>query len=251
MISEKRKIVIGDIHGNYLGVKSILNQVHYDTVKDLLIFTGDYIDGFYDSRFNPQKTIDLLIKLKKENENVFTLLGNHDLWMQQWIKAGTKFPVGLWWSQGGNGTLASYGIGYDYYISVKDQIPDEHVDFLDKLIPCYVDNYIVVVHGGFGDISDMETAKTGFSYTENILWNRDFWCTSDKRLLDQYNQVFGNRIFICGHTPYGPQISENPSRVLIDSGSKDSGDLCGIVIDQGKTIGVIVRAFPMGKCSSV
>ncbi len=237
-MSGGKKIVIGDVHGNHVGVSDILNQADYNPGRDTLIFVGDYIDGFADLDINPRKTIELLCDLKQDNKNVFTIFGNHDLWMREWIEAGNALPNLLWYQQGGALTLESYGIPYIPYGAVKHLIPKRHIQFLFDLLPVYIDDELVVVHGGFKTRDDILAASMK-SQTYNMLWDRSFYNTRDTNILNFYREVFGNRMFVCGHTPYGPHIAENPKRICIDGGSKGGGALHGLIIENDGTYKII------------
>ena len=250
-----KKIIIGDLHGNFTGLNTILERSKYDPTTDKLIFVGDYIDGFPGNDFSAKKVIDKIIELKKENKNIITLIGNHDWWMLEWIKIGNKEPRSIWYNQGGKETLKSYGIKnpFPQYTLEKENIPNSHKKFLENLMPSYYDDKIVVVHGGFRNKMDMlnvfenvplkdftlEYPMNKFSTPAwpvyNILWERDFYRTGVKSLLDSYKDIFGNKIFICGHTPRGPShTKKNVIRYLIDGGSNGGGNLTGLVIENGK-----------------
>lgn len=235
-----RKIIVGDPHTNYVGVQSILRKSDYNPDTDILIFVGDYIDGFQDENTSAKETIELMISLRQNNENVYFIIGNHDLWMLEWIEANDVLPQPLWYYQGGVGTLQNYGITERVtYKAIEYLIPESHITFLEELPGSYIDEDIVVVHGGFSSKYDMMEALHG-NITHELLWNRTFYKTTHKELLKSYQDIFGDRIFICGHTPYGPRIEQNPTRILIDGGSKGGGKLYGVIID-GKKVGDIIE----------
>ena len=104
-----RHIIIGDVHGNYLGVKRLLIAINYIPNKDYLIFIGDYNDHKPIKDYSTKKTIDLLIQLKFESNKVFFVLGNHDLWFREWLNNKGK-PNPIWLKQGADETFKSYGI---------------------------------------------------------------------------------------------------------------------------------------------
>lgn len=237
MNMNKRKIVFGDPHGNYWGVQNILDQINYNKETDKLIFTGDYVDGFNGNCFDVKQLIELLLTL----DNAYFVLGNHDSWMFGWISSYNKPAQQLWYQQGGRETLQTYGImdAFPTYAMYKNLIPDSHVNFLNNLLPAYIDEDIVVVHGGLGCLQDMQLVKNG-NYSDEILWNRSFYKTSVKSLLQCYKEEFGNKIFICGHTPHGPIINENPKRILIDGGSRGGGKLHAVIIENGE-VGDIIK----------
>ena len=81
----KRYILIGDVHGNYKGVEKLLNAVSYKPSTDILIFIGDYIDHQTLNDYSSKETIDLLLSLKSQSNAIYFLLGNHDLWLKEWL----------------------------------------------------------------------------------------------------------------------------------------------------------------------
>jgi len=252
------------LHGNFGGIDCILAKSKYDPAADQVIFVGDYIDGSLGEDFSVKKTINNIIKLQDENKNIIKLIGNHDWWMLDWIQQKNVEPLSVWYNQGGKATLLSYDIkGRQIELlfnKVKHQILKSHVEFLEGLWPSYYDDEVVVVHGGFINSHDMlgvyENApleefslkypissttmyqSTGYNSEYpiyNILWDRDFYRTSVKSLLDCYKDIFGDRIFICGHTPRGPILytEKGVKRYLIDGGSKGGGLLNALIIKDG------------------
>ena len=229
----KKWLVIGDVHGNYQGVEKLVTRA-VEYYKDIrLIFTGDYIDYWADGVGDGKKTIELMIDLSKKCDCIF-LLGNHDLWMLNWANQGNVIPLNIWYSQGGKETLMSYGVSMPMvYNSVKSLVPKEHINFLQLLKPYYVNDDIVVIHGGFDRESDMTKVKMGapikdlsghrqFGYDLfSVLWDREFFSTREIKLLSSYKKIFGKRLFICGHTPYGVNYTDYlVKRLLIDGDCK-------------------------------
>ena len=102
---QKRRIVVGDIHGELDGFKEILRNAGLIDSKDnwsggdcILIQTGDVIDRGPYSR----EAIDLLRKLQKEAADakgeVIRLCGNHELMLLQNNFRYVNFndPASLW-----------------------------------------------------------------------------------------------------------------------------------------------------------
>lgn len=246
---QKRDIIIADLHGNYVGLNKILIKCDYNPKEDNLIFTGDYIDGFKDATFSPKETIDLILSLKKENKNVFPILGNHDLWMLEWIESKIAFIPEIWYYQGGKQTLESYGfkitnnfISFEFF---EKSFPKEHYKFLKSLPIYYKDELCVVVHGGFSTKKQMdlinEDKEINYDNMVDILWNRCFYNKYYYNIeLDNYFKLlFGDKYCIMGHTPMGPII--NDFKILIDGGSKGGGKLCAIIINPDKTYKIVTE----------
>lgn len=88
--NQKRRIVVGDIHGELAGFREILGNAgliddedHWQGGEDILIQTGDVIDRGSFSR----KAVFLLRKLQQEaaavGGEVVRLRGNHELMLLQ------------------------------------------------------------------------------------------------------------------------------------------------------------------------
>ncbi|ORX76552.1 Metallo-dependent phosphatase [Anaeromyces robustus] len=79
----KRTVVVGDIHGDYKKLVEVLRQAKLIDSKNnwigkdaVLVQVGDLMDRGDDTK----KVLDLMIKIKKQaTNNVFILLGNHEL----------------------------------------------------------------------------------------------------------------------------------------------------------------------------
>lgn len=94
-----RTLVLGDVHGAYKALKQVLERSKFDYKKDKLIFLGDVVDGWPETK----KCVDEFLKIK----NLVFVLGNHDDWFLRFIK-WSEMPE-IWLSQVGIATLESYG----------------------------------------------------------------------------------------------------------------------------------------------
>lgn len=65
-----RRLVIGDIHGNYKAMLDVLDRANFDLNKDMLIGIGDYVDGYPDSKS--------VIEYLRNLPNFKGVIGNHD-----------------------------------------------------------------------------------------------------------------------------------------------------------------------------
>ncbi len=235
-----RKIIIGDVHGNYLGVQSILKKVEYNPSNDILIFVGDYVDHLPSPTANVKNTIEYLVELN--GDNVHFLLGNHDQWFIEWISQGNVPAQPIWYKQGGGETLQSYDISWSFmYNEVVDRIPRSHLDFFNSLEQVYIDDDIVVVHGGFSCMDDIDNAAEGL-LTAEAIWDRTFHkFEAPVHILNHYKKVFGDRLFICGHSPWGPLYNDNHGvkRQLIDGGSKGGGYLYAAIVEDNQVIEIV------------
>ena len=172
-----RTFVIGDIHGAYISLQQCLERSGFDFEKDKLISVGDIVDGW---RF-VKDCVDLLLTIP----NRVMVVGNHDWWFIEYFMRGKRDS--LWTSQGGDATLESY----------HDGIPEEHKTFFKTMIPTYVDNNKIYVHGGFDP-----SQPIAIQSIHDIMWDRALFSIS-KTLefkhgkdykISQYDEIF------IGHT---------------------------------------------------
>lgn len=153
-----KQFVIGDIHGRYKALVSVLKQSKFDYENDLLIVLGDVVDG---GNYT-YKVIEELLKIK----NLILCIGNHDDWALQWMKTGFELP--LWVNQGGIHTIRSY-----YYRNngekCTERVPQSHIDFLESAVPFYRDEKgRIYVHGGFDPTIPIEENDL-----DTLMWDRD------------------------------------------------------------------------------
>ena len=117
--------VLGDLHGGFLPLEDIIKRTNFNFKEDKLIFIGDLADGLPD--------FDLCLELLLSIENFVPIIGNHDLFLMEFLKYGTINKE--WESQGGKVTiekltsnealislLRQYFSKADYFYTYKDKI---------------------------------------------------------------------------------------------------------------------------------
>jgi len=169
-----RTLVIGDIHGNFLGLEDVLKKCNFKK-SDTLISLGDVCDGGNRTK----DVIDKLLTIPK----LINIQGNHDNpWALNWMKYGIELPA--WWHQGGIRTAESYGFNYK-------SVPQSHIKFIETALPYYIDDQNrVFVHGGFDP--DIPISRQP---VDVITWDRDLLCNyAPHHIIESYKHVF------VGHT---------------------------------------------------
>ena len=122
-----RTLVIGDIHGCLRALNALLDSVSPEA-DDAIVFLGDYVDRGPHSR----GVIERVIRLR-ETHRVITLLGNHELMMQEALNGGEKQRA--WLLYGGEATLRSYSpLGDEGKLS---DVPEEHWKFMRSCVDMY------------------------------------------------------------------------------------------------------------------
>jgi len=213
-----RYVVFGDLHSNYLALKTLLKRVKYVPKEDILIFVGDYTDNYrWLSERNAKKTVQAVVDLVAESpDTVFPIRGNHDDWFDEWLQ-GQGTPPLIWYKQGGRETLESYYSGLkgftlwnrEVFDPVREAVPERHKAFFQGLPLFYNDDNLLVVHGGLpvfwvaekmllalkeGNTSEMDLRR------DDILWDRE-WQKGTRKHQVTLAKVFGpDKILIVGHT---------------------------------------------------
>lgn len=225
-----KKIIVGDLHGNYVGLSNLLDKVNYDETEDFLIFVGDYNDHFPNMRFDTNRLVEELLSLKYGNENVHFVLGNHDKWFKDYLNHG-KTPR-IWLTQGGEETIDSYVMDIEHVV-----VPESHRKFYNDLVPYYIDEDLIVVHGGLPPNLFAKVARERTLSEEEVdllLWDREVVFAWNETWFEEFRQAFGDRAMICGHTAYlGPFKNANMPWYMIDVDFRGAG-LCAAVLENGE-----------------
>lgn len=175
-----RRLVIGDVHGQYKALKQVLKKSNFDYDNDTLICLGDVCDGFGTPKV--KECYDELLKIK----NLIYILGNHDYWAKDWMNNKyTGRPPFVWTSQGGIETMRSYGMD-------SHNVPDTHKALLNYEAKYYylTQDNILFVHGGIDPDKPLEE-----NTHLDMMWDRELISYAKKNVIGDYKQVF------VGHTP--------------------------------------------------
>ncbi len=191
----KKIFAIGDIHGCYDQLKTLVEKIPIDFSRDTLLFIGDYIDR------GPQsaEVVDYLINLKKRVPEVIFLKGNHEDMLDKFLSGDDRFTYLL---NGGQQTLDSYlkrPAQPDHF-----PIPPDHLEFFKSLRLYYETKEFIFVHAGLRPRTPLKTQNT-----EDLLWIRDNFIST------KYD--FGKRV-IFGHTPLKKPLVE-ANKIGIDTGA--------------------------------
>jgi len=219
-----RTLVIGDIHA---GVRALIQVLERADIKrdDLLIFLGDYVDGWSEA----VETVDYLIQLQKDQHCIF-LRGNHDDLAYHWLETGEHNP--LWLMNGGQATI-------DSYENAGAEVKKAHLPFYEALRNYYLDSKKrLFLHAGFTNLKGVD-----FEYfSKTFYWDRTLWelalCLDPgipkdsvhypKRLL-HYSEIY------IGHTPLSKIGKTTPYRAAnvwnVDTAAAYKGPLTIIDAD--------------------
>jgi serine/threonine protein phosphatase 1 len=197
MIMSERLLAIGDSHGCYESLQSLVHEVIRAGKHDRIILLGDYIDRGQDSK----AVLDFIMKLVSEGYDVIPLKGNHEDMM---LKAAMS-PMNNynWMRNGGYETLNSFGV------TSVDEIDNSYMDFVSSLPFYHMEDEFIFVHGGFND-----DIPDPFEDTYSMIWARKY---------EYHSPVLKNKTIIHGHRPHAlseleEQLEKSPSVINIDTG---------------------------------
>ncbi len=219
-----RTLVIGDIHGALRALIQVLERAEI-TDQDLLIFLGDYVDGWSDA----VETVNYLIELKTTHNCLF-LRGNHDELCHDWLLTARDNPI--WKQHGGEATIASYS-------EVSEGIKQLHLQFFRNLENYYLDDENrLYLHAGFTSLKGVK-----FEYfSKTFYWDRTLWelamsldpKLSEKDIKYPPRLLHYKEIYI-GHTPVTRIGESTPQRAAnvwnVDTGAAFKGPLSLIDVD--------------------
>ena len=188
-----RTLVIGDIHG---GLKALIQVLQKAIIQpdDVLIFLGDYVDGWSDS----PGVLDFLITLS-EQQNCIFIKGNHDELLLDWLEnRHENLNEKVWFKHGGKATV-------DAYSTISDNTKQQHIAFLKSLQNYYLDaENRLFIHAGF---TNMNGVLQEF-FLKLMYWDRTLWelalCLDEN--MDKNSPIYPKRLKIyseifIGHTP--------------------------------------------------
>lgn len=211
-----RTIVIGDIHGCYNELKSLIsnleNNSKYNPETDRLIFLGDYIDRGDNSRL----VIKFIRELQENNNNVIALMGNHEDMLLKYISGGDD----IWLYNGYSKTIESYkGYSEDF---------KNDVEWMKTLPLYYEDDNYIYVHAGIDINKPMEEQDN-----YDLLWIREPFIYNVK----EYHKrvVFGHTPSILLNDTKEPMpICTYNNNIGIDTGCVFTGVLTALIIEDEK-----------------
>lgn len=178
-----RVLAVGDIHGMYEKLITLMEQVRFDPAEDKLVFLGDYIDRGPDPVACLQYVFDLHHSFP---DSVMCLLGNHEVMMSSYLmqKTGSYHDLiadyaDSWLKNGGMETLRELE-------KLETKQKEELVRWVMNLPVSFRYEEFFFCHAGI-DPDVPLSVQNDF----DMLWRRQQW----------WEQYQGDNIIVAGHTP--------------------------------------------------
>ena len=181
-----RIMAIGDVHGQYEKLKTLMRRIKFDPAQDILVFLGDLMDRGPESL----QCLDYVMHFQKQHpEAVICLMGNHEREMLDYFDALAKTRDELdvrllnrtsqWLVYGGDKTLPQLQ-------ELGPKALRHRLDYVRNLPLYYRIGDYYFCHAGVkpGVPLDQQQEK-------DLIWIRD----------EFYNGYNGKETVIVGHTP--------------------------------------------------
>lgn len=218
-IKEQKLDIIGDIHGMYQELKSLLGKMGYEIFNNKishpndrrLVFLGDYIDRGYDSI----KTIKL-VKSAVDSGH-YAIRGNHEEMLLQSFDSNTVSGRVNVKSVAAAGTL-------DKFLRLPKDEQNELVEFI-KNLPNYMTHQgFALVHADVEEFIPNITPKSQLVYGDTRVGEKPADAIYSKNFLDGVNK---HRL-IRGHSR---SYSTDGIIISLDGGQAFGGELMGLRLD--------------------
>lgn len=227
-----RKLIIGDIHGNFDKLIDVLTEANYNKDNDVLYSVGDLCD---------RGTQNLKVLEWVMQNDVKMVVGNHDLWLQNYLFSGHP---SMHWLFTNGGTFT-----YKEVKNLEENKKLEIAEFLKSKPYLIEEDNFIIVHGGFPstvekyeDLNFFRNERPTIDIFadadyENLTWDRSYfssaildaeWENNNPKRASLRNPIDFDKWVFVGHTPLAskvPFINQKYKIIAIDTGAAYSGPL--------------------------
>ena len=236
--------VIGDVHGQVDKLADVVQRLRKmpDFSRRWLVFIGDYVDRGPD----PKGAMDLMLALRREHSGVTAIAGNHDFAMLAALQL-IATPEQACWPQrwldhyDAETTFASYGVEFGDLDALREQMPEDHREFLVNLPWCVEHPRYVFVHAGLDSNVPYDLQLRILRQKDTTLHRPQWLCS--KALVDA--EVPGDCpvAAVSGHVRV-PQVAFRKKRILVDTSGGEDGPLSAVLLPEKKVVSSQEMARP-------
>jgi serine/threonine protein phosphatase 1 len=225
-----KSFAIGDVHGQFEALESLLKELPLDWQTDELIFMGDLIDRGP----RPRLVVEFVRELQATYPGVRVLRGNHEQVMLDSFLSKRSFE--FWLRMGADTTYRDYCslTSKPVWSTFVGNFPADLREYLFRLPIIYKNEHATFVHAGArkvkGDIWEVDGAETALWYRE-----KEFW------------EGYRGETLVVGHTPtnkirkiLGEELLpereleawQRGDLIAIDCGAGHGGRLCAVELPE-------------------
>ncbi len=216
---------VGDVHGRLDLLERLRDMIEADAAgipaaRKVIVYLGDYVDRGPDSR----RVVELLIEEPLAHLKAVHLIGNHEAMLLSFLTDPGQ--VRLWFMNGGDATLRSYGV--DLWAETDandraaflrqcfiDRLPDSHLAFYHALRLTHEEGDYLFVHAGIRPGVPLDAQDP-----EDLIWIREEFL---------HSMADHGKVIVHGHTPMH-EAQLRPNRIGIDTGAVYGGKLTALVL---------------------
>jgi Calcineurin-like phosphoesterase len=195
----KRTFVVGDVHGCVEELDRLLDAIA-PAADDVVCMLGDYVDRGP----APRRVIERLLHLQREGPVCHFLKGNHEDMFLAYLGYPGRHAHAFRWN-GGDATLASYGIAGLMGAAAAAHLPEDHLRFLLGLELTVCFGRYLCVHAGIRPDRRLED-----QVEEDLLWIRE-------EFIDREHDLPFTVLY--GHTPARDVRMHLPFKIGLDTGA--------------------------------
>lgn len=236
MPEDTRVYAIGDVHGHLLALERMHDAISADLIDTEyagqvhIVYMGDYIDRGPDSK----GVLDFLIGRlgRKDGIQKTFLEGNHEIIMQDFLRAPESSAGMAWLQYGGVEAMKSYGLEFEGDMPIPSEyvtaaktlarvLPESHRSFLSSLADAIEIGDYFFAHAGVNPkkpLSAQEPHDLAFIREPFLSWNKPL-----------------DKMIVHGHSIV-PEPEILPHRIGIDTGVYQPGGKLSAGVFEGNTV---------------
>lgn len=181
--------IIGDIHGEFSKLQSLVKHILRIDSYPLLIFIGDYLD----KGESPRLVLDYLVNLSGKYDCIF-LMGNHEYIWLNLVQSSEKYEQYLL-KYGAENTITSFRCSGLF--ETRSKMLSEYAYFFENLKSYWMNNEFIAVHSGIAP-KDYDKCLDDIQ-PRDFLFNRYDFIKKQELFQGKYKVIFGHTGF---YQPY-------------------------------------------------